>query len=235
MKSQLVKSLYFTRDPNMHPSFLFGIQPSECEKDYARMKRRIGLKEDLGWQENKDLRQVIRKGDIWSNFPTKNHTLIGVELAPGGEEQRIDILYIRDDGGILPCELKIGGTSLDTHGQLIRYIADLSCQDINLDWVRKANEKFLSRFNDIDRLPWQDRFNQFLETNDVKNKDVHILPKSGIIMDEDFKPQLLKAVRYLNECCGFSIRLIQIKASGQSHYKLIFTMRLCYFWPFYGD
>ena len=22
---------------------------------------------------------------------------------------------------------------------------------------------------------------------------------------------------------------------GQSHYKLIFTMRLCYFWPFYGD
>ena len=212
MKSQLVKSLYFTRDPNMHPSFLFGIQPSECEKDYARMKRRIGLKEDLGWQENKDLRQVIRKGDIWSNFPTKNHTLIGVELAPGGEEQRIDILYIRDDGGILPCELKIGGTSLDTHGQLIRYIADLSCQDINLDWVRKANEKFLSRFNDIDRLPSQDRFNQFLETNDVKNKDVHILPKSGIIMDEDFKPQLLKAVRYLNECCGFSIRLIQIKA-----------------------
>ena len=24
-------------------------------------------------------------------------------------------------------------------------------------------------------------------------------------------------------------------AAGQSHYKLIFTMRLCYFWPFYGD
>ena len=22
---------------------------------------------------------------------------------------------------------------------------------------------------------------------------------------------------------------------GQSHYKLIFTMRLCYFWPFYGE
>jgi hypothetical protein len=31
-------------------------------------------------------------------------------------------------------------------------------------------------------------------------------------MDEDFKPQLLEAVRYLNKCCGFSIRLIQIEA-----------------------
>ena len=31
-------------------------------------------------------------------------------------------------------------------------------------------------------------------------------------MDEDFKPQLVKAVRYLNECCGFWIRLVQIKA-----------------------
>ena len=34
--------------------------------------------------------------------------------------------------------------------------------------------------------------------------------------------------------------LIQLRPSydlrpGQSHYKLIFTMRLCYFWPFYGD
>ena len=31
-------------------------------------------------------------------------------------------------------------------------------------------------------------------------------------MDEGFKPQLLKAIRYLNEYCGFSIRLIQIEA-----------------------
>ena len=198
MKAQLIKSLYFTKDPNMHPSFLFGIQPSGlpalCEKDYARMKRRIGLKEDLGWQENKDFRQVIRKGDIWSNFPTKNHTLVGVELAPGGEEQRIDILYIRDDGGILPCELKIGGTSLDTHGQLIRYIADLSYQNVDLDWVIKANETFLKRFGcTVTQLSWRDQFNQFLETNDIRNKNVRILPKSGIIMDEDFKPQLLRS------------------------------------------
>ncbi len=215
MKSQLIQSLYFFKDPKMFPdhSFTFGRQPEALsEKDYARMKRCIGLKKDLGWRENEELRQVIRKGDIWSDFPAKNYTLVGVEFEPGDEKQRIDILYIRDDGGILPCELKIGGASLDTHGQLIRYIADLSCQDINLDWVQKANEKFLSKFNNIDRLPWQDRFNNFLETNDIKNKDIHILPKSGIIMDEDFKPQFLKAVRYLNKCCGFSIWLIQIEA-----------------------
>ena len=217
MKSQLIKSLYFIKDPKMHPgySFLFGLQPSAlCEKDedFIQMKRRIGLKKDLGWQENEELRQVIRKGDIWSNFPTKNHTLVGVEFTPGGEKQRIDILYLRDDGGLLPCELKIGGKSLDTHGQLIRYIADLSCQDLDFDWVRKANEKFLNRFGNFgDRLFWQDPFNRFLDTNDIKNKKIHILPKSGIIMDEDFKPQLLNAVQYLNKCCGFSIRLIQVE------------------------
>ena len=30
-------------------------------------------------------------------------------------------------------------------------------------------------------------------------------------------------------------KLIKFLEPGQSHYKLIFTMRLCYFWPFYGD
>ena len=216
MKSQLIQSLYFIKDPKMFPdhSFTFGLQPSALsEKDYALMKRRIGLKKDLGWRENEELRQVIRKGDIWSDFPAKNYTLVGVEFEPGDEKQRIDILYIRDDGGILPCELKIGGTSLDTHGQLIRYIADLSYQDVDLDWVIKANETFLNRFGCTGtQLSWRDQFNRFLETNDIKNKKVRILPKSGIIMDEDFKPQLVKAVRYLNECCGFWIRLIQIKA-----------------------
>jgi hypothetical protein len=171
MNSQLILSLYCIKAPEMFPdhSFTFGLRPSVLnKKDYARMKRRISLKKDLGWRENEELRQVIRKGDIWSYFPAKNYTLVGVEFEPGDEKQRIDILYIRDDGGILPCELKIGGTSLDTHGQLIRYIADLSCQDINLDWVQKANEKFLSKFNNTNRLPWQDRFDNFLETNDIK-------------------------------------------------------------------
>lgn len=216
MNSQLIQSLYFFKDPKMFPdhSFTFGLQPEALsEKDYARMKRCISLKKDFGWRENEELRQVIRKGDIWSDFPAKNYALVGVEFEPGDEKQRIDILYIRDDGGILPCELKIGGTSLDTHGQLIRYIADLSNQNVDLDWVIKANETLLDRFGCTGtQRSWRDQFNRFLETNDIKNKKVRILPKSEIIMDEGFKPQLLKAVRYLNKCCGFWIRLVQIKA-----------------------
>ena len=52
-----------------------------------------------GFKRGKDLRQVIRKGDMWSDFPAKNYALVGIELEPGDEKQRIDILYIRDDGG----------------------------------------------------------------------------------------------------------------------------------------
>lgn len=95
MNSQLIQSLYFFKDPKMFPdhSFTFGLQPEALsEKDYARMKRCISLKKDFGWRENEELRQVIRKGDIWSDFPAKNYALVGVEFEPGDEKQRIDIL-----------------------------------------------------------------------------------------------------------------------------------------------
>ena len=74
------------------------------------------------------LNWFFRGANIWPDFPEKGYRLVGVEFKAGDEEQRVDILYIRDDGALLPCELKIGGTSRDTHGQLIRYIADLQFQ-----------------------------------------------------------------------------------------------------------
>ena len=211
-----MKSLYFIKGaPNMPQPIMFGITPFAglCEnpEDYARMKILVGLKNDFGWKEDQ-IKQVLRRANIWSDFPEKGYRLVGVEFKAGDEEQRVDILYIRDDGALLPCELKIGGTSLDTHGQLIRYIADLQFQDINLNWVRNYHKKFLDTITDkATESIHGEGFEDFLTSNDIKDRLVRILPKTGIIMDEGFKLQLLKAVRYLNEYCGFSIRLIQIE------------------------
>ena len=85
-------------------------------------------------------------------------------------------------------------------------------QDINLNWVRNYHKKFLDTITDEATESIHDEgFEKFLKSNDIKDRLVRILPTTGIIMDEGFKPQLLKAVRYLNEYCGFSIRLIQIE------------------------
>ncbi len=208
------KSIYCIKDPNMPHKFFFGIKPYEDKywSDYGSMQRPIGLKEDLGWRE-KHLKQLLRQGNIWQDFPTKGYTLVGAEFEPGDEKQRVDILYIRKDGGLLPCELKIGGESLDPHGQLIRYIADLHFQEVDLSWVQKYHRNFLDKISDefAERVQ-HCTFNEFITDNGIEDRFVRVLPRSGVIMDEFFKPQLLKAVRYLNEYCGFSIRLIQVEA-----------------------
>jgi len=209
------KSIYFIKAPNMPYDFMFAVEPSSlCENwaDYACLKRCIKLKKDLGWKEPKQLISIFRRGNIWQDFPAKGYTLVGADFKLGDENQRVDILYIRNDGGLLPCELKIGGESRDTHGQLIRYIADLHFQEVNLTWVKEYHQKFLSKISDQFAEHVQHyTFDKFITENGIEDRFVRVLPKSGVIMDEDFKPQLLKAVRYLNEYCGFSIRLIQIE------------------------
>lgn len=210
-----MKSLYCAKGTNQPLPVMVGIKPPLSHEhwlNYARMKRCIELKADLGWGEY-ELRQILRQGNVWSDFPIKGCKLVGTEFKLGDEAQRVDILYIRNDGGLLPCELKIGGTALDTHGQLIRYIADLHFQDINLDCIRCYRKKFTNTVLDATAkdIPG-DTFDEFIKKNHIKDRSVRILPKTGIIMYECFKPQLLEAVRYLNEYCGFSIRLIQIKA-----------------------
>ena len=218
------KTIYGIKDPNMPLDFMFAIDPSSlCEnrEDYACLNRRIRLKKDLGWRE-KHLKHLLRQGNIWQDFPTKGYTMVGCEFQPGGEDQRVDILYIRSDGGLLPCELKIGGKSLDAHGQLIRYIADLHFpdEDVNLAWVQKYHQKFLRTISNSATMHIQDDiFEKFIADNGIEEQSVHILPKAGIIMDECFKSQLKKAIRYLNEYCGFSIRLIQVETFVADDWK----------------
>lgn len=151
------------------------------------------------------------KGDLWDNFPAHGYTLVGAEFKPGDENQRLDILYIRNDGALLPCELKIGGTYLDTHGQLIRYISDLTFQKIDLSYLKKINKKYLDSItNETTQKLLSGKFKNFISDNNITDRFIRVLPKTGLIIDEGFKPQILKTVRYLNDYCGFTIKMIQI-------------------------
>lgn len=207
----MTNSLYFRNDST-------GLSCSKIPnnkylKEYALMNKRINLKKDLKWPEVKRLQNFLKKSDIWEDFPAVGLTLICAEFKGGDEDQRIDLLYLRQDGALLPCELKIGGTSKDSHGQLIRYIADLHYQN-PMNLLKKSRNKFMKWLDEpIAQRVHKKKLNDFISANGIDEKFVRILPRSGILMDEEFQSPLLKTVRYLNEVCGFSIRMIQIEAN----------------------
>lgn len=76
-------------------------------KEYALMKRRINLKKDLKWHEVRDFQIFLRKADIWNDFPVIGLTLVGAEIKKSRNDQRMDLLYLRQDGALIPCELKL--------------------------------------------------------------------------------------------------------------------------------
>jgi len=214
--------LYFLKDEGLvgtsggSPSS-FGVRPGGMGSydEYFALSRKISLKNDLRWGEVGQLQKVFRGAEIWSNFPAAGLRLIAAEFRAGDEDQRVDLLYLRDDGGLYPCELKIGGASLDAHGQLIRYISDLHNQTINTQWLINAQNRYLTSKGVTDSCA-QDienrKLRDYLLSKQLEDRHIHLLRNSGIIVDEDFKPQGLKAVRYLNEQCGFSIRLLRLDA-----------------------
>ncbi len=216
---QMSKSLYFYHHPDKGISY--GIKPILGDwNEYHNMSRKIGLKDHLEWTEVGDLQKILGQADFWEDFPAIGLTVAGVEFKAGDEEQRIDILYLRSDGALLPCELKIGGQSKDTHGQLIRYIADLQFQSPNFKWVKDFHRKYMEKINGTEwSLLHTRKFDAFVAANGITDKFIRVLPQSGIIIDEAFPSQLLKAVRHLNDRCGFSIRLIQARAYTTEEWK----------------
>lgn len=213
-------TLYCLKDDDLsgQTGFLakfYGIKPDGkgSPDSFAALTRKIGLKDDFGWHEVQNLQAVFSGADIWQDFPAEGLKFICAETKGGDENQRIDILYLREDGGLYPCELKLGGESKDTHGQLIRYIADLHYQKIDREWIIAQRLAHLTRKEITDtrehfaeRIRWE----KYFEEHKIEDKHVHLIRNSGIIVDEGFKSQLLKAVRYLNEYCGFSIRLLRL-------------------------
>ena len=194
---------------------MFSIQPGgqRSAGEFAVLTKKISLKEDFGWREVQNLQTVFCLADIWENFPVEGLKFISAETQAGDEEQRVDILYLREDGGLYPCELKLGGQSRDTHGQLIRYIADLSYQNVDRRWIidqRIAHLKRRGNNNEHEHQQEENSLINYFDAHHINDRHVRLLRNSGIIVDESFKPQMLKAVRYLNEFCGFSIRLLRL-------------------------
>ena len=216
------KTLYFLKDDELSgqtgfSAKFFGIRPDGkgTYDEYYALRRQISLKTDLAWREVQNLQRIFRGSEIWQNFPVEGLKFVFAELQAGDEDQRIDLLYLRDDGGLYPCELKLGGTSLDTHGQLIRYLADLHYQAINTDWLVAKRLAYLTNKGTTDEREHKTEereLREFLSDRNITDRHLHVIRNSGIIVDEDFKPQMLKAVRYLNEFCGFSIRLLRLAA-----------------------
>lgn len=218
----MAKHLYLLKDDALAAQgggspFFFGVKPGGkgSYDDFFSLDRKISLKSDLKWGEVEHLQRVFRSAEIWADFPAEGLRFIAAELKAGDEDQRVDLLYLRDDGGLYPCELKIGATSLDSHGQLIRYMADLHYQTINIQWLIDTRLRYLknkgeadSRVHDIETKKLRD----FLMEKGIEDRHIHLLRNSGIIVDEGFKSQTLKAVRYLNEQAGFSIRLLRLDA-----------------------
>ena len=224
-------SLYYAldRDPNIGPHF--GVKPYNRDwTAFHSLSKRVNLKADLGWKEVTDLQKIICAADMWADFPAKGFTLVAAEFRPGDENQRVDLLYLRNDGALLPAELKIGGDAKDSHGQLIRYIADLHFQPIDISWVRNHRNAFESKMKtDIRRTITNAKFEKFIDSNSLGDRFIRLLPKHGMLIDENFPPQMLKAVRYLNDCCGFSFQLLLIEAfvdDGWNPTQVDYIMRI---------
>ena len=203
------KSLYYCQDPCFGP--FWGIKPySEKWTEYHGLCRQVSLKDDLNWREVQQLQPVIAKSNLWKDFPASGLELVGAETKSGDEDQRLDLLYLREDGGLFPCELKTGGKSKDTHGQLIRYMADLAFQQVDISYIRALRGKIEKWDTGLGIS--KEKFEEFLSLNNIQDKFLRLLPRSGMIIDEGFPSQLLKAVRFLNSDCGFSIRMIELQA-----------------------
>jgi len=203
------RSLYYQEDSKI--GAYWGINPYSDEwLEYNSLSRRISLKENLKWRKAKQFQPIIATSNLWSDFPARGFELVGAETKLGGEDQIMELLYLREDGGLLPCEFKIGRESKDTLGQLIRHMADLTFMQIDFQDIgtfRSSLKKWDSDFGIS-----EERFVNFLNDNKIRSRVIRLLPKAGMIIDERFQLQLLRAVNYLNSYAGFSIFMVELQA-----------------------
>lgn len=218
----MVHRLYCLRDPDLDRGLdqgdrggdRFGIGPFTAEHHQldAGPTKTIGLRKDLGWKEVSHLQRVLRAADMWDGFPERDLTLVSAEVRLERGAHRLDLLYLRRDGGLLPCELKIGGRSRETHRQLLRYTAKLEAEPIDLDWVRRQRRSFLDRVRDDGaETLHEERFEQFLIECRITDVSLHVVRNTGIIIDERAPGTLRAAVRSLNRDRAFAIRLIEMR------------------------
>ena len=197
-----------------HDRFNFGVKPHDAkyQAKYDAMTRIVSLEQDVGWNEAK-LQVILRRSGIFDGFPLPDATLVRAEFKPGGIDQRIDLLFLTSGSELVACELKIRGDYPDSHGQLLRYVADLSFDPWDLARVRSAHALYLGTIkNDLVSNLTRDRFNEFIEKHRIPASGPLPVRAGGVIIDVAFKDATRAAVRYLNRQHGFRIDLIQLRA-----------------------
>ncbi len=193
---------------------VFGVKPYASQKQalYDAMTRRVSLTEDVGWNEAK-LQKVLRKADFWQGFPLSDAVLVRAEFQPSSLAQRIDMLFLTATGELVPCELKIRGNEADSHGQLVRYVADLEQNPWDLEQVSAAHSKYLETINDETMsMLIAAKFAQFIEEHvAIPHSGPLSVRPGGFIIDVEFRATTQAAVRYLNEHQGMKIELVEVR------------------------
>ena len=212
-----MKILYYFRDLNSGINGAFGIKPYvETKRElYEGLSNPVNLKDDLNWKEVSDLLKIIRGADMWDDFPIPGHTLIGADQKFGKEDQRLDLLYMNESAELIAGELKIGGTETDTHGQLIRYIADIEQEEISWEWIYQQRERYLARLPDITSEIESEKFERF-RNRIYPTLMPRINANKGFILDEEFKSPLVSSINFLRENANLDFTVIKISAFGES-------------------
>jgi hypothetical protein len=219
-------SLHFYSDEGINLSF--SIRPfAGLEEEYRLMSEPFSLKTDLHWKERRDLQNVVRKTEIWSNIILDGLLLIKDEVILEEYNQRIDLLYLNRIGEIVICELKIGGEAMDVIGQLLRYIADMQVNPIDIKQVRKLYVDRTSGYYDPLRIDdrhvviAESEFDKYIASNKITSASVNI--RKGIVMDEP--------IRMLNTDFGTEYIVYSYSAytntdgrnNGYSRFRIDFT------------
>jgi hypothetical protein len=177
------------------------------------MTRVVSLTQDVGWDEAQ-LQVILRRRGIFDGYPVPDAVLVRAEFKPGGIDQRIDLLFLTSGGELVACELKIRGDYPDSHGQLLRYVADLALDPDpwDLDRVRSAHAQYLGTIkDDVASSLTREQFDEFIESHRIPASGPLPVRPGGVIIDVDFKDATRTAVRYLARL-GFRIDLIRLRA-----------------------
>jgi len=207
-----MKSLFLIEDQEI--GLNFGVQPYDQRHlgKYMGFTKPVDVREDLGWREKEHLQNILVKTDFWDDFPLADARLVSWELKSGDEDQRIDMLYLTSTLELVPVELKLGGKSRDTHGQLLRYVADLHFSPWTMSRIRLEHGEYAREIqSEIVRLRAREAFASF--TGKLACSDSTVVPvrRGGVIIDTAIPSQVRTAVRYLNQQCGFSISMLEMQ------------------------
>ncbi|MBD3276684.1 MAG: hypothetical protein GF388_00135 [Candidatus Aegiribacteria sp.] len=181
-----MKTLYFYKDRGIPMGI--GIKPAfdEDKPVYDSLNRKLSIQSDLCWHERRDMQNVIAKADFWGGFPFDDCQLVAAEIYLEIFMQRIDFLYLTNEGKVQVCELKLGGKEKDTVGQLFRYIEELSYHNIDLNWIKSKAAKYRAVSVDSFKFKFDRHCKKlitYIHENDITS--IELDECTAAIIDED--------------------------------------------------